>query len=112
MLSLFGFVFAAPGAVHIRGRISNNQHGKIASVGIVMNLVLAVLFILLGLLGGIFAMIGAYGATINAWLGLFNLIPFGRFDGFVVFRWNKWVYAVLIIVSGILLMIPDLIFSF
>lgn len=110
-VSFLGFVFAAPGAVHIIGRITKDQHGKIASVGIVTNLLLSILFLFLGFFGGIFLVIGAYGATINAWLALFNLIPFGRFDGFVVMRWNKIIYGVLIVVAAIMLMLPGLFFG-
>ncbi|MEM4704640.1 MAG: metalloprotease, partial [Candidatus Bathyarchaeia archaeon] len=33
------------------------------------------------------------GAAFNAWISLFNLIPFGIFDGFKIFLWNKLVWA-------------------
>ena len=31
----------------------------------------------------------------NAWIALFNLIPFGPFDGRKIFRWNIPVYLLL-----------------
>ena len=34
------------------------------------------------------------GVIINAWLGFFNLIPFGSFDGQKVFQWNKKVWGI------------------
>jgi Zn-dependent protease len=39
------------------------------------------------------------GAEINAWLAFFNLIPWGNFDGFKVFQWNKKVWVILFIIS-------------
>jgi Zn-dependent protease len=39
------------------------------------------------------------GAEINAWLAFFNLIPWGNFDGFKVFHWNRKVWIILFIIS-------------
>ena len=43
------------------------------------------------------------GYFINAWLGLFNMIPFGNFDGKKILAWSKawWVGGVVI---GLLLL--------
>jgi Zn-dependent protease len=46
--------------------------------------------------------IGIIGIEINAWLALFNLLPFGNFDGFKVFQWNKKVWTVAFIGSIVL----------
>ncbi|MFB6253145.1 MAG: metalloprotease, partial [Halobacteriaceae archaeon] len=42
---LAGFIFAAPGAVHHRGYLSDREHGLIALAGPVTNLLLAVVFV-------------------------------------------------------------------
>ena len=86
-----GFIFAAPGAVMISGMVTRKENGIISVAGPATNYVLAMLF--LGLLwlfpqrGNIFIT----GFSINIWLGLFNLIPFGPLDGKKVFYWNKLV---------------------
>jgi Zn-dependent protease len=42
------------------------------------------------------------GAAINAFMALFNLIPFGVLDGLKVFRWNKQVWLVLLALAALL----------
>ena len=39
------------------------------------------------------------GVQINAWLAFFNLIPWGNFDGYKVFQWNKKVWIIVFIGS-------------
>ena len=78
IFSFFGFVFAAPGAVLIHGyHITKKQNGLISLAGPLTNLVLAVCFFILAHSSPveIVQTIGMYGALINAWLGLFNMIP-------------------------------------
>ena len=101
LVSFFGFVFAAPGAVVIHGMIDRERHGKVAVIGPAVNLVLALLF-LLGMLitGGTFGWL-QYGFMINAWLGLFNMLPFWVFDGAKVFAWNKLVFGLVISIAAL-----------
>lgn len=82
------FVFAAPGAVYIFGRVTNEQNGKIALAGPAMNFLLAIFFLSLYFFGGApdFAVMGAY---INLLLGGFNMLPFGPLDGAKIARWNQ-----------------------
>ncbi|MFT4309883.1 MAG: hypothetical protein ACMXYL_05350 [Candidatus Woesearchaeota archaeon] len=95
-------VFAAPGAVYIRGLVTNKQNGIISVVGPWTNLVLALLFLPLAILGsGIVQMIGAFGFSINSWLALFNMFPIPPLDGSKVWAWNKIVYAITIITAGL-----------
>ncbi|OGM03102.1 hypothetical protein A3K72_01380, partial [Candidatus Woesearchaeota archaeon RBG_13_36_6] len=109
LVSFLGFVFAAPGAVFISGHVSKDQSGKISVAGIFANILIAALFLLLVFLGNpLLKTIGIYGVTINSWLALFNLIPFGNFDGIKVFHWNKIVYVGMLLTAGILLMVPGL----
>ena len=94
------FLFAAPGAVMIYGRISKSKNGKISVAGPVVNLILSVLFLLLIFLGigGIVKSIAVYGFVINTWLALFNMIPFWMFDGAKIWRWNKIAYFSVVLV--------------
>jgi len=95
-MSFTGFLFAAPGAVMIQGRVSNSRNGKISAAGPLVNIALALMFLMFILAGlataGIFGNIIKYGFIVNSWLALFNLIPVWNFDGAKVFRWNKAYY--------------------
>jgi len=84
-----GFIFAAPGAVMISGMITRKENGIISAAGPATNYVLAMLFFGLLYLLPQWTNVFATGFSINIWLGLFNLIPFGPLDGRKVFDWNK-----------------------
>ncbi len=105
--SFFGFIFAAPGAVMIAGRVSIERNGKISIAGPLVNIILALLFMTLGLvindgfLGGLFA----FGFFINTWLAIFNLIPIWILDGKKVLAWNKWVYGITVAFAVALLIL-------
>lgn len=99
LMSFFGFVFAAPGAVMIQGNVNVRKNGLISAAGPLMNLFLALIF-LIGLIVFPFTgMLFYYGFLINSWLALFNMIPFGNFDGAKVLRWNKIVYGAMVFVA-------------
>lgn len=86
---LIGFIFAAPGAVMISGMVTRKENGYISLAGPLTNYVLAALFLALSFLLPAGNFIFSIGFSINAWLGLFNLIPFGNFDGIKILHWNK-----------------------
>ena len=107
MSSLLGFIFAAPGAVHHRGRLTPREHGHIALAGPVVNLGLMVAFFPLFALGGIVGseivtILGARGIAINAFLAAFNLVPYGPLDGKTVMGWSKPVWAAVFVPSVLL----------
>lgn len=92
-MSFFGFVFAAPGAVMISGRVNIRRNGIISAAGPLVNLGLAVLFLPLFFIPSQFLqLVALYGFMINSWLALFNMIPVWLFDGHKIWRWNKAVY--------------------
>jgi Zn-dependent protease len=90
--ALAGFLFAAPGAVVHRGRISERENGLIALAGPVTNLALAALFLALVAGPGLVSLVGRQGLFINLLLAGFNMIPFGPLDGRKVLSWSLPVY--------------------
>jgi Zn-dependent protease len=66
-------------------------------MGPLMNFIMAFGFLALKVYTqeGFLNTIGYYGFFINAWIGLFNMIPFGMFDGRKILDWNKTAYALM-----------------
>jgi Zn-dependent protease len=103
--ALTRFLFAAPGAVLIQGRVTPRENGLISLAGPGTNFVIAGIAIGAYALGlgssptwGVDAtafvprmLIGV--AKINGILALFNLVPLGPLDGRKVLRWSPWAYA-------------------
>jgi len=87
------FKIISPGAVMVAGSADTKSIGKTSIAGPLTNITLSIVFFagtfLFTQQVGIFAL----AAFFNAWIALFNLIPFGILDGFKIFRWNKknWV---------------------
>jgi Zn-dependent protease len=157
IMSVLGFIIAAPGAVMISGRPSNpnnpyeynggnqdddeywdrltnrrvNSHElHISIAGVIVNLIMAALFLVLMLghfvpwhiayhqylvLDDLTAQIAFTGLRINIVLAAFNMIPFGPLDGAKVLRANPLVWAAIglpVIFGWLLLMFnPGLLFS-
>ncbi|MCZ7362158.1 MAG: hypothetical protein O8C58_02285 [Candidatus Methanoperedens sp.] len=100
----FGILFAAPGAVMIYGgQIGKRENGLISLAGPLSNIFLGLAFFLLLSETGILYEIGRYGVIINIALALFNLIPFGIFDGRKIWNWNKPVYLTVVVAALALL---------
>ncbi len=101
VMSFFGFIFAAPGAVVIRGYLTKRKYGYISAAGPLTNIILGAGF----LLAAVFVpmqmimTICVVGMKINFWLALFNMLPFPMFDGLKVLHWNKIVYAAMLAAS-------------
>ena len=106
--ALVGFLFAAPGAVVHRGRITARQNGLIALAGPVTNLLLAVIFLVPYLAveaagtSGFLAEVAGRGLQINLLLAGFNMLPFGPLDGRKIRAWSTPVWAVVAIPSLVL----------
>ncbi|MBI2208602.1 site-2 protease family protein [Candidatus Woesearchaeota archaeon] len=111
IMSFFGFVFAAPGAVMIAGRIDIRKNGIISAAGPIVNLVLALFFlsILFMFPAGLLKILAFYGFFINSWLALFNMIPVWNFDGAKVLRWDKKVYGIIVAASLLFLFMQNFI---
>ncbi|GAB4427626.1 MAG: peptidase M50 [Chloroflexi bacterium OHK40] len=109
-LAFLRVFIAAPGAVWHRGYLTPRQSGLIALAGPVANLVLALFFLGASfaippraeLLGVPLRSVVAMGYSINAWLGLFNMIPAGPFDGAKVLAWDWRVFGATVAVALLL----------
>ena len=97
-----GFLFAAPGAVYHRGRITQRQGGLVSVAGPLTNVVLVGVFLPLAFLDGFVGQVGALGVLINAFLAAFNMLPFGPLDGKSVAAWSKPVFAAVFVGSALL----------
>ena len=103
MSAFAGFLFAAPGAVVHRGRITARENGLIALAGPVTNIGLAAVFLPLMLFGpGLLGLVGQRGVSINLLLAGFNMIPYGPLDGKKVIGWSKSVYLAVAVPSVLL----------
>jgi len=102
IMSFFGFLIAAPGAVVIKGPVGRRRNGMISIAGPATNIGLALLF-LAGAIGYGANIFFQYGYMINVWLAIFNTIPFGFLDGRKIFAWNKKVWGVFLAISVLLL---------
>ncbi len=107
--SMFGFLFAMPGAVYINGYITEEQNGRISVAGPAVNIVLCAIALVVAILfGGAYTKVGAILlvlAHLNSFLAVFNMLPIGPLDGGKILKWNGLVYGVMIGVSVALLII-------
>jgi Zn-dependent protease len=90
------FLFAAPGAVLIQGRVTPRENGLISLVGPGTNFLIALVTYPLAWTTNVEAAVPRiFGgiAFVNAILCLFNLIPVGPLDGRKVLHWNKLAYG-------------------
>lgn len=104
-LSIFSpLKLIAPGAVVISGFADKDHIGRTAVAGPIVNLVITIgLLVFLPVLKVTPVYLPAlFGATINAFLALFNLIPFTVLDGLKVYHWNKRYWATLFALSLVL----------
>lgn len=103
MALTLGFVFAAPGAVYIYGQhLDRKKNGLVAAAGPATNLILGILFLVLGVTVPALRELSMIGASVNFFLGTFNMIPIFPMDGQKVMQWNVQIWASLIAVLGIL----------
>jgi Zn-dependent protease len=118
--SVFGVLFAAPGAVYIySNNITKRENGIISLAGPMLNIALAGFFIILefvapikqfysflavngmdfagyGMMNGVLH-VWWFGAALNIVLALFNMIPAFPLDGSKVFAWSKLVWGAFVL---------------
>jgi Zn-dependent protease len=110
LIAFAGFFIAAPGAVWHRGYLTERQGGLIALAGPATNLIIALVFLLAlpvlyyaGVaLPGWAVLLCFIGFKLNAWIGLFNMIPAGPFDGAKVLAWSPLYFGMTVAVGLVL----------
>ena len=112
LMSSFGFLLAAPGAVMVSGRITDRQNGIIAAVGPITNIIIALVAfpIYLFTVGSDYPLslvgeLARFIVIINLILGGFNMIPVQPLDGSKIIAWSKYAYfgIIIAIFSGAML---------
>ncbi len=103
-IAFVGVFFAAPGAVWHQGYLTKRQGGLIALAGPVTNLVLSVVFLAAWVLIDVsdsptMTVLLRTGFKLNAWIGLFNMIPAGPFDGAKVLNWSALAFGITVAVG-------------
>ncbi len=100
--SLFGLLFAAPGAVYIAGVYDRRGNGLVSLAGPAANMIMSAFFFGLAfalspvtIYAGLLGIVG----SLNAWFALFNLIPVPPLDGSKVLAWDQRTFFISIIVA-------------
>src|SRR5579875_72746 len=102
----FPFKILAPGQTNIQGTGRKEILGTIALIGPGFNIALGFLFYILSRFSTApldWALLEI--VRFNAWLAIFNLIPFGSLDGTKVFEWDKMRWAIALAASVLLLIL-------
>ena len=107
------FKIISPGAVMIGGVSDRRTIGKTSIAGPLINITLAVIFLLIfQTLDGFAALVIQRSLMINAFIALFNLIPFGILDGSKIFFWSKPIWAAAFITALVLALYSYTTFQF
>ncbi len=97
LISVFTpFRLISPGAVMIAGPAKLGEIGRISIAGPISNISLSLMFLTAATLvpnASPYYILFMWIASFNAFIAVFNLIPFGILDGFKIFSWNKVVWA-------------------
>ncbi|MBN1683006.1 hypothetical protein JW865_05590 [Candidatus Bathyarchaeota archaeon] len=100
--SIFPVMFVAPGAVVIAGMLRWDEYGKVSVAGPAINILQAIIYFIIFLFTNNYSIaeLSVYGMAVNSGLALFNLIPFGIFDGMKIFKWNWKIWILLVLIAG------------
>lgn len=105
----------APGAMMIGGTPpSAKDMVKISVAGVITNMIFAAVFLslFLGLPLSDYSGMLLFSAYINAFMAIFNLIPFGVLDGYKIFLLNKKTWIIAFVPAVILTVITGWILFF
>jgi Zn-dependent protease len=109
MAILFSLPIFGTGVVYTSGTTDVEHSGKTNAAGPMSNFVIAAILTIIAIimyaLGGMNSMgiLLQYAVQLNAFLGLFNMIPIQPFDGATVRYWNSRVWIAL--TAGLLFML-------
>jgi PKD repeat protein/Zn-dependent protease len=94
---LYGNAFAQSyrNLVHRQGEDETRELGIEMVAGPCVSIVLMVLFLAILPLGGLFAIAGGVGFSINLITAVYSLMPIATMDGGAIWKWNRVVYLIL-----------------
>jgi hypothetical protein len=96
---LFGNAFGSS----YRNLVNRNDDEDPRKIGIemvagpVVSILLMIIFLWMVTLGGVFAIAGGIGFTINLITAVYSLMPIETMDGLGIWRWNKGLYLALLV---------------
>ncbi|MGI0092176.1 MAG: site-2 protease family protein [Nitrososphaerales archaeon] len=100
------FKFLAPGQTVIQGTANKEVIGAIGLIGPGVNIALGALFFILSKFSTSLLSLSFLELTVfNGWLAVFNLIPFGSFDGTSVYQWDKTRWLISLVAAAFLLLL-------
>ena len=104
------FKMISPGAMMLAGQPNGDEIVKISIAGPAINLIFSttLLGVALALPASLFVSMLFFAAYINAFMAVFNLVPFGILDGYKIFSFNKKLWALTFVPSAILALITYL----
>ena len=116
LAAAIGVIFAAPGAVFISGQITRKENGIISAAGPLINFGLGIVFFMFmvfyGNVSPFLTKLFEIGFGVNLFLGLFNMIPIGFFDGRKIFQWQPIIWGLMVAFGVIFLFLSSINFWF
>ncbi|HIH88897.1 TPA: hypothetical protein HA344_06795 [Candidatus Bathyarchaeota archaeon] len=105
--SVLPLMIVAPGAVMIAGNMNMKEYGRISIAGPATNIAQALIYLIIAFAipETMLGYLAGYGVSINAYLAIFNLIPFGVFDGMKIYNWDKRVWVAAVVIAGALVLL-------
>jgi len=99
---LLPIMVIAPGAVMIAGMLNGKESGEISIAGPAVNLAQALIYLAVSVISPneLIKALMLAGVAVNSGLALFNLIPFGVFDGEKIFKWDRRIWVVAVAIAG------------
>lgn len=100
----FGVVYSSPSRLAIAeaDKMTEKQQAMVYGSGPVVSIILFGVFAALIPLGGAASTIGKLGASMNLLTAAYAMMPFVPMDGHRVYKWKKWVWAVLFLPTLVL----------
>jgi len=96
---LFGNAFALSyrNLVRREGEEVPRDVGMEMVVGPIVSIILMIISLAMVSLGGLWAVAGGIGFTINLITALYSMMPIETMDGLGIWRWNRWIFLALFV---------------
>ncbi|MHA1682923.1 MAG: hypothetical protein ACTSUE_18435 [Promethearchaeota archaeon] len=111
LISMTGYLFFAGGAVMIQaGYITRRENGIIAAAGPLINIIIAAVFFPFTIVPSFtyFYYFSYFLFAINAWVAVWNLLPFFNHDGKKILPWNMAIFITMLCAAIILVVLSEI----